>query len=42
MQEIIAELTQQDTILRELIAREPVTCIQSSKQVFHDVMSCLK
>jgi hypothetical protein len=41
MQEIIAELTQQDPILRELIARGPVQCIQSTKQVFHDVMSCL-
>jgi DNA-3-methyladenine glycosylase II len=41
MQEIIAELTQQDPILRELIARDPVPCIQSTKQVFHDVMSCL-
>jgi DNA-3-methyladenine glycosylase II len=41
MQEIIAELTQQDHILRELIARDPVPCIQSTKQVFHDVMSCL-
>jgi hypothetical protein len=33
MQEIITELTQQDPILRELIAREPVPCIQSTKQV---------
>jgi DNA-3-methyladenine glycosylase II len=41
MQEIIAELTLKDPILRELIAHEPVPCIQSSKQVFHDVMSCL-
>jgi hypothetical protein len=42
MQENIAELTQQDPILRELIARGPIPCIQSTKQVFHDVMSCLK
>lgn len=42
MQEIIAELTLQDPVLRELTARGPIPCIQSSKQVFHDVMSCLK
>jgi DNA-3-methyladenine glycosylase II len=41
MQEIIAKLTQQDPILHELIARGPIPSIQSTKQVFHDVMSCL-
>lgn len=41
MQEIIAELTQHDPILRELIACEPIPSIKSTKEVFHDVLSCL-